>query len=362
VKWEKARPFFETANQGEAVATVTKRILFVDDEPMVLSGIERSLRTMRKEWKMEFVAGGSEALETMSQRPFDVVITDMRMPGMDGAQLLEHVKNRFPQTVRMALSGQSDRDTIFRCIGPTHQYLSKPCDIDEMKQKLTHAFALRDVLHDEQLKQLVSKMEAVPSMPALFGSLKVLLYSPYPPVLKVSEIIAKDMGMTAKVLQLVNCAFLGVPTRIASSTKAVSVVGVENIKTLVQNFNLFSEFKCPLPEELTNLWGHSFATAHFAKTIAQVEKTDEHTIECAFTAGFLHDIGTVILACSCEERAIMASETTLAVPADTFETHDNFHPQVGAYLLGLWGLQTKSLKPWHGITIPHTRNRPGSLL
>src|SRR5258708_4509441 len=126
---------------------MTKRILFIDDEPMVLSGIERSLRTMRKEWQMEFVSGGSEALEKMAINPYDVVITDMRMPGMDGAQLLEKVKNRFPQTVRMALSGQSDRDTVFRCIGPTHQYLSKPCDIDEIKQKLMHAFALRDLLH-----------------------------------------------------------------------------------------------------------------------------------------------------------------------------------------------------------------------
>jgi YesN/AraC family two-component response regulator len=92
---------------------MNKRILFVDDEPRVLQGIQRGLRGMRAEWETEFANSGAEALETMAQAPFDVVITDMRMPGMDGAQLLDLVKARFPRTVRIILSGQSDRETIF---------------------------------------------------------------------------------------------------------------------------------------------------------------------------------------------------------------------------------------------------------
>ena len=123
---------------------MTKRILFVDDEPLLLKGLERSLRGMRKEWEMEFVLGGPQALDAMGRRPFDVVISDMRMPGMDGAKLLELVKEHFSQTVRMVLSGQSDKDAVFRAIRPAHQYLSKPCDIEELKQKLKCALARRD--------------------------------------------------------------------------------------------------------------------------------------------------------------------------------------------------------------------------
>jgi YesN/AraC family two-component response regulator len=103
---------------------MNRRILFVDDEPMVLQGLQRSLHNMRAEWEVEFAGSGSEALETMARSSFDVVITDMRMPGMDGGQLLHQVKRRFPQTVRMILSGQSDQETILRLVGPTHQFLA----------------------------------------------------------------------------------------------------------------------------------------------------------------------------------------------------------------------------------------------
>ena len=82
---------------------MSKRILFVDDEPMLLQGLQRSLRSMRQDWEMAFVKGGKEALEAIDKQAFDIVVTDMRMPGMDGAQLLEEVKKRSPQTLRMIL-------------------------------------------------------------------------------------------------------------------------------------------------------------------------------------------------------------------------------------------------------------------
>src|ERR1700751_643330 len=107
---------------------MSKRVLFVDDEAMVLSGLQRSLRPMRNEWEMAFVNSGAEALQLMEHEPFDIIVTDMRMPVMNGAQLLEEVKRRFPQCFRIILSGQADQETIMRAVDPTHQYLSKPCD------------------------------------------------------------------------------------------------------------------------------------------------------------------------------------------------------------------------------------------
>src|ERR1700757_1853657 len=101
-----------------------KRILFVDDEPMVLEGLQRSLRPMRNEWEMAFLTSGAEALQRMEQQPFDIIVTDMRMPVMSGTQLLEEVKRRFPQCFRIILSGQADQETIMRAVDPTHQYLS----------------------------------------------------------------------------------------------------------------------------------------------------------------------------------------------------------------------------------------------
>jgi YesN/AraC family two-component response regulator len=156
---------------------MNKRILFVDDEPMILQGIQHSLRGMRGEWDVALANSGAEALETMAQTPFDVVITDMRMPGMDGAQLLDLVKIKFPRTVRIILSGQSDRETILRSVGPSHQYLSKPCDLDELKQRLMRAFALRDMLNDSHLKEVIGRLKTVPSLPALYVAVTEALRS-----------------------------------------------------------------------------------------------------------------------------------------------------------------------------------------
>src|ERR1700758_5310713 len=144
---------------------MAERILFVDDEPMVLDGVRRSLHAMRKDWEMSFVNSGHEALEAMAGQTFDIVVTDMRMPGMDGAQLLEEVKKRSPQSLRVILSGQSDRETILRSVNPTHQYLSKPCDGEELRTRLMRAFALKDLLENPELKGLVSKLDSLPSLP-----------------------------------------------------------------------------------------------------------------------------------------------------------------------------------------------------
>ncbi|WP_050798772.1 response regulator [endosymbiont of Riftia pachyptila] len=118
-----------------------KHILFVDDEPNVLAGLRRSLRTQRAEWQMAFCDGARDALELIDQTHFDAVVTDMRMPGMDGGELLNRLAEKHPDTVRIVLSGHSDQETIMRSVGPAHQYLNKPCEVDVLKRVLARAFS-----------------------------------------------------------------------------------------------------------------------------------------------------------------------------------------------------------------------------
>jgi HD-like signal output (HDOD) protein/CheY-like chemotaxis protein len=332
---------------------MNKRILFVDDEPMVLQGIQRSLRSARHEWEMEFANGGPEALELMSRNPFDVVITDMRMPGMDGAQLLEEVKSRYPRTVRMVLSGQSDRETILRSVGPTHQYLSKPCDVEELKQKLARAFALRDVLENPRLKEIVGRIETIPSLPSLYVAITNALRDPETPISRVGDIISRDMGMSTKVLQLVNSAFFGLPCQVSNPHQATALIGIDNIKALVLSMHVFAEFKGEQQGELAFLWDHSFATAAFARAIARSQSVARSIEEDAFTAGLLHDVGRLVLASACGpeyERVLQQrseqSATISRIEQDAFGCN---HSAVGAYLLGLWGLPHAVVEAvaWH---------------
>src|SRR5205823_10063129 len=174
---------------------MSKRILFVDDEPMVLQGLQRSLRSMRSDWEMEFVNGGEQALEAIARQFFDIVVTDMRMPGMSGVELLEEVKKCSPQSLRMVLSGQSDRDSILRCVNPAHQYLSKPCEGEELKSRLLRAFAVRELLQSTELKEVVSKLDSLPSLPTLYLELTEELRRQEPSLAKIGKLIAADMAM-----------------------------------------------------------------------------------------------------------------------------------------------------------------------
>ena len=332
---------------------MNKRILFVDDEPMILQGIQHSLRGMRAEWEVSLANSGAEALETMAQAPFDVVITDMRMPGMDGAQLLDVVKVRFPRTVRIILSGQSDRETILRSVGPSHQYLSKPCDLDELKQRLRRAFALRDMLNDTHLKEVIGRLKTVPSLPALYVAVTEALRSSDSSITDIGNLIAQDMGMSAKVLQLVNSAFFGLSNRVSSPRQAVLLIGIENLKALVLSVQVFSDLGGHLTRELGFLWNHSMSTASFAKAIARVELSSSGVREDAFTAGLLHDVGRLVLASAfgAEYREVLkrAAEPGVLLASCEGDAFGCTHNGVGAYLLGLWGLTDSIVEAvaWH---------------
>jgi len=117
------------------------RIIFVDDEPRVLDGIRRFLYPMRREWDMSFACSGPQALEIMAHDPFDVIVTDVRMPGMDGTELLARVRDLHPGVVRIVLSGHSDRDLTLKAAVSAHKYLSKPCDAQSLKVTIAGAVA-----------------------------------------------------------------------------------------------------------------------------------------------------------------------------------------------------------------------------
>ena len=332
-----------------------RRILFVDDEPMILAGLRRSLRSIRAAWTMDFASSGPEALEMMARAPFDVVVTDMRMPGMDGAQLLREVEKRHPRCLRFVLSGHSEQEAILRTVNLAHQFVSKPCDAEEIRVKITGAFALDALLESDQLKELISRLERVPSLPFLYFKIVSELQADEPSIARIAETITGDMGMATKVLQLVNSAFFALRQNVSSLTQAVSLLGLETIKALVLSAHIFSQFDGRL---LTNLdlrwlWEHSFVTAGFAKSIAQCEASDALTVENSFTAGLLHDTGTLVLASALPEQYndmlhLAFSERVPRTEAER-QSFGCTHAEVDAYLFALWGLPSPIIEAvaWH---------------
>jgi|SRR5579871_320137 len=321
-----------------------KKILFVDDEPNVLDGLRRLLHPMRHEWQVAFATSGAEALEMLAGEPFDVIVSDMRMPGMNGVELLTEVKRRHPHLVRIMLSGHADQEDLLRSVGPTHQFLSKPCDTETLKATVARACALRSLLANERLHKLITRMDMLPSPVFVYTQILEAIQAPDASARKIGEMVARDIGLTAKILQMVNSAFFGIPRRVSDPVQAVCLLGLDVIQSLVLSIHVFSRFdqdKVP-PEFVEAIWRHSMTVGKLARRFAATRSTDRHALDEAFTAGMLHDVGKLALAANLGgsyrqllEIAHQQQITAVRVEAAALGAT---HAEVGAYLMGLWGL------------------------
>jgi len=318
-----------------------KRVLFVDDDTMVLDGLRRSLHGMRREWEMEFVSSAASALEALQHQLYDAVISDMRMPLMDGADLLDQVKARYPDVVRMILSGQSSREAVYRSIAPAHQFLSKPCDPQELVERLRQAFSTRDLLSSQALKTVISRLPSIPSLPKLYDELTAELRSENPSLNQIAKIISKDVGMAAKILQLANSAFVGTSGRVSSLVQALSLIGTETVRTLVLSVHVLSQFDGDprVAVSLPSLWNHSVAVSALSQRIAATEGSSKAMIEESFTAGLLHDMGKVVVLAEMpdEYRKIFQQGIGSSEKLER-ERLGCTHAEIGAYLMSIWGI------------------------
>jgi putative nucleotidyltransferase with HDIG domain len=311
------------------------RVLFVDDEPSVLSAMRRTLHHMRNEWHIEFADGGEAALKDLAKQPADVLITDMRMPGMDGWQLLHHVKQRFPQTVRLILSGHSDARSIMRTVGTAHQYLAKPCDSAALKAAISNAYLLRQVLSSDRLAHLVGRVGMLPSAPKAFQAILLCLQNPAASIADASRIIGRDVSMTANVLKLVNSAFFGARQAVTTVERAVAYLGLDTLGAVVLAHSTFKGSLLSVIRgfSLEALWQHSLEVAITARALALYEKQSQSKADEAFLAGMLHDVGKVVFA----TRTVPMPDGSCASDEQALAQMDAHHAEVGAYLLGLWG-------------------------
>jgi len=319
-------------------------VLFVDDECQVLRGLERALDTADVDWTAYFAESGREALELMGENKIDALVTDMRMPGMDGAELLEHVARQEPNIVRVVLSGQATKDAVYRAVNPMHQYLSKPCDISKLSSTLKKSLALRDMLQSPRLAGLVGRISKLPSTPEVYERLVDELSSEDSTASSIGEIVSKDPAMTAKILQVVNSAVFGLSRTISAPAHAVGILGAETIKALVLSVGVFSEYESlKMPGFcVDSVVAHSLQVAETAARIARAEDAGQDVASAAFTAGLLHDIGKLILAHEAPAEYARVLELAKSGGVSMFESELEIfgasHSAIGAYLFALWGL------------------------
>lgn len=340
-----------------------KSILFVDDEPNILSGLKRMLRSLRTDMDLNFAGSGQDALEFLDKNNVDVIVTDMRMPKMDGATLLTKVQQRHPRVMRMILSGHAEQSSILQTVGVAHQFLAKPTSAEVLKDVLNRACVLQDMMGDEFLREFVSKIGSLPSLPTVYVELQDVLKNPEASVEEVGQVIEKDMAMSVKVLQLVNSAFFGLFKTVESPARAVNLLGVDTIKALVLNVGVFNEIGQDVElDKIEKLWKHSFRVAFYAKHIAQLEEQDEDGINHIFIAGLLHDIGKLLFyvhaADNYKKVVAEADKRPIRCHIAEKEVFHVDHALIGGYLLGLWGMPGPVVE---GVAFHHSlQSYPGS--
>jgi len=321
-----------------------RNILFVDDQQAILDGLQRVLRKMRDEWDMEFVLSASQALKRMAEKPFDLIVTDMIMPHINGVELLREVREKYPNTVRFVLSGHSDRELILQSSGFAHRYLAKPCDPDALRDMLNNSLGLRTLLQSEQLHAKISSIGALPTGPDIYRELVDELQSESPSVRKIAGLISQDIGITAKLLHMINSAFFGLPTHVSSPLQAVNLLGLDTVQGLVLAAGLIGQFErdSNIANRIQQIYSHSLSVGTLAQKIAKSLKLDKRAVEDSLMAGMLHDVGKLVLLVYLESEQKSISELAKAQQIPELEAERAVlgvtHAEIGAHLLSLWGL------------------------
>jgi putative nucleotidyltransferase with HDIG domain len=330
--------------EARATDTATKRILFVYADQNVLDGLRQTLEGMRAEWQMDFSRSGEEALQKLAAGPFDVIVSGMDLPGMGGAALLTEVIQRYPDIVRIVISDTVEHDLIIGSAATAHQYLLQSCNAATLKSTLDRALNIREMLALPGLRELISRIVSLPSLPAVHTQLIASLDNPEMSSRELGDIIAQDVAMSAKVLQIANSAFFGLYRYVASPTEAAVYLGVDTLRALTLSTGVFSAFQSMGSAQslLADLHRHSLTTGLVASAIAKAESLPKKVGDSSLVGGLLHDVGKLVLAANCPEEYEVVLNTVKKDGAPCYEVERQMfgatHAEIGAYLLYLWAL------------------------
>jgi len=264
------------------------KVMFVDDESFILSALKRSF--FRSKWDIAYANSGPQALEQLENFAADFVVTDMRMPGMNGAELLEKISEQYASTVRIVLSGHADADLSLRASYVAHQWYSKPCDPETLKVEIERINDIRCTLPYEKTQELLGSVKSLPSVPRLFIKLKTLLQESSVTMEDISEAISENPSLTAKVLQVANSSFFVTGSNVTKIEDAIIRLGTDVVCNIVAVAEIYSNVSSELEPYFDDILNRALGTAKLAAKIVDKANKEE-----AMLAGLLHNIGELVL-------------------------------------------------------------------
>ena len=318
-----------------------KRILIADADIDVLEGFRQ---TLSQQWTVTAATGGNAAFAEMKKEPCDVVVADLSLPEIDGAELLSRIRREFPKTILFILATEPDKERVMKNVLGAHQFLTKPCDPATLKSAIERALALDVWVASNNMRELIARVRTLPTVPSLYFEVLAALRSPDASTEQVGAIIAKDMAMMTKLLQVLNSAYFGLSRKISDPVEAVGILGFDAVKSMVMALKLLSQYDKvkPIYFSIDRLWRHSTQVARSARQLVLNYTSDRTMAETAFTAGLMHDLGKIVLASNFDEQYRGVQSLAIKQQLPLWEVEKEIfganHGEIGAYLLGLWGM------------------------
>lgn len=311
-----------------------REVLLVDDDALVIEGLLKSLRKYRKAWAVEVVNSAAAAIEALERKPRDAIVSDARMPEADGAWLMGEVQRRWPETVRVVLTGEVTAETLRRMSHIAHQLLAKPASAEAVFACVESALKGRDPL-DAGLRSTVCAFGPLPSLPSTYLALRELLSRSDASVEEAAGIVEQAPGVAAALLKLVNSAYFGLGRRIATIREAVPLLGLRQLATIV----LAAELYPRNPARADRLQRRAARRIELAPVVLGAIGRPEWLQEVV-TAVVLCDIGELVAG----QREVAMDEVDAAVAAGEEAALAETRvlgidlPALGAALLSVWGL------------------------
>lgn len=257
------------------------------------------MRRQQSQWELFFANDGESAIELLNQQTIDVLVTDMKMTGMQGDELLQYTAKHYPDTARLVLTGQTEQAAHCTILQYAHQCLAKPCDADTLKKAVTEALQSRNLVNNPRIRATLGDIGSLPSLPRIYQELENAIHQQNVNNNQIAAIFATDMAMSAKVLQLVNSSFFGLARRVSSINDAVMLLGIERVRGLVLCSTVFEALKntpcCP-NISIEGLWHNAFTTARLARAICLAEKQKDDRPDQAYISGLMHSLGLLLFA------------------------------------------------------------------
>jgi HD-like signal output (HDOD) protein len=319
------------------------RTVFVVDDPAELLSLRHATAALRPDWDMKFFHSVEEALVSMADRPFDVVVTDMR-GDFGGSEFLALVQYQHPRVIRVLVAGESEDNTVARSAGVAHRILRRPCDPAELCCAIERVFDLEQRLSDPDLQSMLGEVGELPQPSASVVRLNDVLASDDVSIESVAAVVSDDINMTTKLLQVVNSAFYGLGHHITDAREAIAYLGVNSVRDLLvanEMMRGFENVPPPVQSVVDELHEHAVAVAHLARElVADRTKASE-----AYVAGLLHDVGLLLLASRLPEKfleiRVQTMRSNLSLHEVECEILGATHADLGGHFLDLWGLPSE---------------------